>query len=101
MISNASHSRKKTLTIPVLEKFQVPGLKTSGGLCTIRLVAANKYQEITDQLASPCLEDERPWLVGFGGGNRVARATRLRVPATRRHNTGAHDRNISHKRAQR
>src|SRR5438552_5638940 len=82
-------------------QFQVPGLKTSGGLSTIRLVATNIYQEIPGQLASLCREDECPWLVGFSGGNWVARATRVRVWATRRHNTGTHDRNISHKRAQR
>ncbi|PYJ81157.1 MAG: hypothetical protein DME22_21810, partial [Verrucomicrobia bacterium] len=29
------------------DKFQVPALKTSGGLCTMRLVVANKYRGIS------------------------------------------------------
>ena len=45
------------------------------------------YHEIKDSLRQLYLGDPRPWLVGFSGGNWVARATRLRVSATRRRNT--------------
>jgi hypothetical protein len=44
------------------------------------------FQEIKDSLHDLYLDDARPWLVGFSGGNWVVRATRLRVSAIRSHN---------------
>ena len=50
-------------------------------------MAATAYHEIKPSLRQFYLEDQRPWIVGFSGGNQVARATRLRASATRRHNS--------------
>ena len=50
-------------------------------------MASTACSDIKESFCQLFLEDKRPWLVGFGVGNWVARAIGPRVSATRRYNS--------------